>query len=177
MPFQSKADFRRELEERDYRHVQLASHVKTNVAFQIRSLRDDMSQKELAGLMGKNAKSAVSRMEQPHYGAMSMTTLLDLCRALDVAIQIEFIPFSEFCRKVYGPSPNRFSIPNYESMQEKERLDEWAGGSDSRINSEEKVFLAGGPICPVVHTDTTELEEGGDEIQAMVGGTIGGNTG
>jgi transcriptional regulator with XRE-family HTH domain len=87
-----------ELNNREYREAFVEAHAKDTVAFQIRNLRkaNNWEQRDLAEKLG-NAKlqPMVSRYENPDYGRYSITTLLELAKAFDVALVVRFAPYSE----------------------------------------------------------------------------------
>jgi transcriptional regulator with XRE-family HTH domain len=87
-----------ELEDREYREAFVEAHAKDTVAFQIRNLRkaNDWEQRDLAEKLGNAAlQPMISRYENPDYGRYSITTLLELAKAFDVALVVRFAPYSE----------------------------------------------------------------------------------
>jgi transcriptional regulator with XRE-family HTH domain len=76
------------LKSKPYRQAYVAEHVRTGIAYQIRSLRAQRgwSQKRLAEEMGK-PQSVVSRLEDPDYGKLSVQTILEGAAVFDVAFQ------------------------------------------------------------------------------------------
>jgi transcriptional regulator with XRE-family HTH domain len=93
-----RIDLLDELENREYREAFVEAHAKDTVAFQIRNLRKahEWEQRDLAEKLG-NAKlqPMISRYENPDYGRYSITTLLELAKAFDVALVVHFAPYSE----------------------------------------------------------------------------------
>lgn len=75
------------------------SQVNKGIAYQIRALRDrqDLSQEDLAQLTGMN-QNAISRLESPTRGRPTISTLKRLAEALDVALVVRFVPFSQFAK-------------------------------------------------------------------------------
>lgn len=72
------------------------------IAWQIqinRKLRS-MSQKDLASAIGTQ-QSAISRFEDPEYGAHSLETLKDIAKAFDCALHVGFISYSELARRAH----------------------------------------------------------------------------
>jgi transcriptional regulator with XRE-family HTH domain len=73
-------------------------HAKDTIAFQIRQLRkaEGWEQRDLARELGNpKLQPMISRYENPDYGRYSITTLLELAAAFDVALAVRFVPFSE----------------------------------------------------------------------------------
>jgi transcriptional regulator with XRE-family HTH domain len=83
----------------EYRQGFVEGHAKDTIAFQIKQLRkaEGWDQKKLAEVaFGRPAlQPMVSRYENPDYGKYSITTLLELAAAFDVALVVRFAPFSE----------------------------------------------------------------------------------
>ena len=83
----------------EYRRGFVEGHAKDTIAFQIKQLRkvEDWDQKKLAEIaFGKpSLQPMISRYENPDYGKYSITTLLELAAAFDVALVVRFAPFSE----------------------------------------------------------------------------------
>ena len=65
------------------------SHVNKTIAFQIRSLRGDLSQEQAVEKLGMN-QNAISRLENPYYGKSTLTTLKRIASAYDVGLLVEF---------------------------------------------------------------------------------------
>lgn len=81
----------------EYRR-EFAADVGTGIAFQIRLLREDRgwSQGELAQRTGTGKRQeTISQWENPNYGRYSLTTLIELAAAFDIAPIVKFAPFSE----------------------------------------------------------------------------------
>jgi transcriptional regulator with XRE-family HTH domain len=81
------------------------SHINKTLAHQIRATRDRLgwSQERLAREVGMN-QNAISRLESPDYGKPTITTLKRLAAALDVALVVRLVPFSELAYWVSGTS-------------------------------------------------------------------------
>lgn len=74
--------------------------VKTWIARQVRALREQRgwSQEDLGDQTGK-PQSAISRVEDPDYGKLTLQTLFDLARAYDLPLLIQFVEWSDWlCR-------------------------------------------------------------------------------
>lgn len=82
------------LKRKPYRDAYVGEHVKTSLPFQIRTLREQrgLSQRDLGERTGMR-QNAISRLEKPDYGSLSVNTLLRLASAFDVALLIKFVPF------------------------------------------------------------------------------------
>jgi transcriptional regulator with XRE-family HTH domain len=88
-----------DLDNVEYRQGFVEGHAKDTIAFQIRQLRkaENWDQRKLAEVAygSPNLQPMVSRYENPDYGKYSITTLLELAAAFDVALVVRFAPFSE----------------------------------------------------------------------------------
>ena len=88
-----------QLKDPEYRRGFVEGHAKDTIAFQIRQMRkaEQWEQSDLAREAFGNPKlqPMVSRYENPDYGKFSVSTLLELAAAFDVALVVRFAPFSE----------------------------------------------------------------------------------
>lgn len=93
----------------------MASRVRTNIALQVRGLREQrgLNQTEYAQLLGK-PQSVLSRLENTAYGKVSVQTLLDIAHALDVALVVRFCGYDEFFRMMGDVSPNALRVQSFE---------------------------------------------------------------
>ncbi|MGH6899454.1 MAG: helix-turn-helix domain-containing protein [Geminicoccaceae bacterium] len=110
----SKQDPAEELSSKEFRDAFVAEHLKTGVAYQIRALREKRgwSQAELGRRAGK-PQSAISRLEDPDYGRLSLKTLLELAAAFDVALLVQFAAFSELLKRFSNLSPEALAVPDF----------------------------------------------------------------
>lgn len=84
-----------------YRQSYVEAHAKDTVAFQLRRMRlaQGWEQRDVAERMGnRKLQPMISRYENPDYGRYSITTLLELAKAFDVALVVRFVKFSELVR-------------------------------------------------------------------------------
>jgi transcriptional regulator with XRE-family HTH domain len=79
------------------------SHLSKTIAHQIRLMRESAgwTQQQLADAIGTN-QNGVYRLESPNYGRPTLTTLKRVAAALDVALVVRFVPFSELVDWVSG---------------------------------------------------------------------------
>jgi transcriptional regulator with XRE-family HTH domain len=104
------------LKSKGYRDEYVAEHVRTGVALQIRTLREQrrLTQSELADLMG-TSQSAVARAEDPDYGKLTINTLLDVARAMNVALSVKFLSFPEFIWHTRDVSPKALEVKSFDA--------------------------------------------------------------
>lgn len=81
---------------REYREAYMEAAIEQGVAWQIRLNRElrGMSQRELAKALGTH-QSAVSRLEDPSYGAQSLDTLLKIAKVFDCVLSVKFVSYSQ----------------------------------------------------------------------------------
>jgi transcriptional regulator with XRE-family HTH domain len=79
------------------------SNLGKHLAFQIRALREreEWSQERLAEVVGMN-QNAISRLENPFYGKLTLTTLKRIASAFDVGLVVRFEPFGQLIDWVSG---------------------------------------------------------------------------
>jgi transcriptional regulator with XRE-family HTH domain len=88
------------MKNKKYRDSYVSSHLSTGIPHQIRALRVQRgwNQKKL-GAKANKPQNVISRVEDPNYGKTSLSTLLDIASAFDVALLVKFVPFSRFIRE------------------------------------------------------------------------------
>lgn len=99
--------------DREYREAYMEAAVEQGIAWQIkinRKLRG-MSQKELASAIGTR-QSAISRLEDPEYGAHSLETLIDVAKAFDCALLVKFVSYSDLAyESEHLSEQDQYAIP------------------------------------------------------------------
>ncbi|MPZ78424.1 MAG: hypothetical protein GEU77_18115 [Deltaproteobacteria bacterium] len=88
------------MKNKKYRDSYVASHISVGIPHQIRALRAQRgwNQKKL-GAKANKKQNVISRMEDPNYGKYSLSSLLDIASACDVALLVKFVPFSRFIQE------------------------------------------------------------------------------
>ena len=104
----------REFRDKEYRDSFVAEHIYGRLPLKIRALRDahDLSQKDLGDKIGV-AQTWVSKLEDPNYGKLTLTTLLRLASAFDVGIEIDFVPFSKVLDDALGLTPESWEVASF----------------------------------------------------------------
>ena len=89
------------LSERDYRHAYMMEGVKTWIARQVRTLREQRhwSQDDL-GRETRKPQSAISRVEDPDYGKLTLQTLFDLAQAYDLPLLVQFVEWGDWLSRM-----------------------------------------------------------------------------
>jgi transcriptional regulator with XRE-family HTH domain len=89
------------LSNREYRHAYMMEGVKSWIARQVRALREQRgwSQGDLARESGKR-QSAISRIEDPDYGQLTLQTLFDLAQAFDIPLLVQFAEWPDWLNRM-----------------------------------------------------------------------------
>jgi transcriptional regulator with XRE-family HTH domain len=135
-----------------YRDAFVKSHLSTNVAAQIYSMREarGWTQEELAAAADM-AQARISIMEDPSYQRFSLTTLKRLASAFDVALIVRFVPFSELLEWSISLTSERLAVPSYET----DRLPppvfstQFSSGSESAVKIGATALADYGVTAPV----------------------------
>jgi transcriptional regulator with XRE-family HTH domain len=92
--------------------------VKTWIARQVRSLREqrDWSQGDLARESGKK-QSAISRIEDPDYGQLTLQTLFDLAKAYDLPLLVQFVEWQDWLYRMEDVSTEALRKESFDGEQ------------------------------------------------------------
>ncbi len=107
------------LSKKAYRDAYVESRIKTDLAFQIRLLRDKRGwkQKDLARMMGVS-QARIAQLENPSYGKYSSQTLRRLAGVFDVALVQRFVSFGELLDWASGLSETRLCPDSFHEDQQ-----------------------------------------------------------
>jgi transcriptional regulator with XRE-family HTH domain len=104
----------------------LANNIAESIATQIVATRDkrEWTQSRLATEAGMGQNN-LSRLENPDYGKHTVSSLKRIADALDVALVVRFVPFSQFIDWLSGTphldegiSPVALAVPSFEDEEE-----------------------------------------------------------
>jgi len=86
----------KKLKNKKFRDAFVAAQFKRSIPFQITAIRKKLgwSQEQLAKA-AKFTQGVISRAENPDYGNLTFNSVLRIAAGLDVAVIIEFVPFSK----------------------------------------------------------------------------------
>ena len=109
----------------------VSSNLSEGIAFQIRATRDKRgrTQAELARESGMTQNN-LSRLESPDYGKQTISSLKRIAEALDVALVVRFIPFSQYINWLSGTPfldeglrPEALAVPSFEEEEKSGQFD------------------------------------------------------
>lgn len=104
----------------------VSSNLSEGIAFQIRATRDKrvMTQAALARESGMTQNN-LSRLESPDYGKQTISSLKRIAEALDVALVVRFVPFSQYINWLSGTPfldagirPEAIAVLSFEDEEE-----------------------------------------------------------
>jgi transcriptional regulator with XRE-family HTH domain len=124
-----------EIKDPEYRRGLVEAHAKDTIAFQVRQLRKvrGWEQRDLARELGNpKLQPMISRYENPDYGRYSITTLLELAAAFDVALVVRFAPFSELVEWDLTSTSKTLSPPRYAEDKRLNKLEVYASQQQDR---------------------------------------------
>ena len=107
------------LRDKEYRDAFVSEYIFSRIPLKIRAMRDNhkMSQAELGERAGI-AQPWVSKLEDPNYGRLTISTLLRIASAFDVALYVDFAPFSEILNRSSNLSLDSFEVKNFDEELE-----------------------------------------------------------
>ena len=94
------------LRRKQYRRAYVEANIAHGIAHQIRTMREQrgMTQSALAKRL-KTTQTIVSRLEDPSYGRYTLSSLLRVTHAFDVALLVKFVSFPKFLNETADKSP------------------------------------------------------------------------
>ena len=106
-------------QDKDYRDIFVEEHIGVGLAHQIRALRDKngWTQEELSNRAGKK-QPVIAQLENPDYGNYTLKTLKTLASAFDVALQVNFVSFSDLIKRAANLTPEIIAPKGYEEERQ-----------------------------------------------------------
>ena len=142
-----------ELRDKKYRDAYVASQIHIGLPFQVRALRQsrDLRQEDLAELAGMS-QPRIAEIEKPGKRKFNIDTLLRIASALDVGLEVHFVPISTIIDHRESFDPDSFEIPTFEEeLEEAERQERAAQAREKHFKDINKV--AAGPPLTLVHAE------------------------
>jgi transcriptional regulator with XRE-family HTH domain len=114
----TKEELINELQDKEIRDSYVSDHISIGIPLQIRALRlqkgREWTQKELADLAGMK-QERISAIENPNYkNAFTLSTLLRIASAFDVALIVRFAPISELVKWELSLSPEKLEATSFD---------------------------------------------------------------
>lgn len=126
MSFLSKKDLLNRIRRGQTSRADLvASNLGKGIAYQIKATRSKLglSQDELAKTVGMSQNN-ISRLESPEYGKHTVSSLKRIADAMDVALVVRFVPFSQYIDWLSatpyldeGIRPEALAVPSFEDEE------------------------------------------------------------
>lgn len=113
------------LKNKRYRDAFVREKVRTGIPNQVFILRKQAgkTQGELAKL-AKTTQTVISRVEDPNYGKLTLSSLVKLANGLDIGLLVKFVPFSKLLDEVEDVSAPALAADNFDV--ELDALEDWA---------------------------------------------------
>ncbi len=136
------------IEDKEYRDFYTETYLKKSIPFQMRTMRTERNWSQTfaaAEILGKG-QNALSRLESPTYGRLTIQTLLEVAKAYDVGLVVKFVPFSKLLEEYEDVSFAALSAPSptdkfkdeiqaiWKWADEREDRGFWEGDSQTKIN-------------------------------------------
>jgi transcriptional regulator with XRE-family HTH domain len=102
------------------------SNLNRSIAYQVRAIRETKgwTQERFAKEMGIDRNNVCARLENPHYGSHTLTSLKKVAKAGDVGLVVWFVPFSRMVDWETGTPhwdeglrPGFYEIPDFDRDQ------------------------------------------------------------
>ena len=104
----------KKLTSKDYRDAWVDESVRMIVPYQIQAMRNqrDWSQ-EFLGERAGMLRNAISRLESPDYGRLSVNTLLRIAHGFDCGLLVKFVPFNRLARELEDASESALQVTSF----------------------------------------------------------------
>lgn len=135
------------------------SNLAKGIAYQIRATRErqEMKQADLAAAAGMTPNN-LSRLESPDYGKHTISSLRRIADALDVALVVRFVPFTQYIDWLSGTSfldeglrPEALAVASFQEEEEAKNFDTvrkyWSVVSYASVGTNV-------PVCATTYTPT-----------------------
>ena len=136
------------------RHAFIEAEATTAIAHQVRVVRQQRgwTQHDLAKRM-KTTQAAISRLEDPSYGRLSVKTLIELAKVFDVGLQVKFISLVHQFRTTRVVKREQLEVESFEEesmrvgfiVSSKQSFYTVLTNVDPSINEERSVFVISPP--------------------------------
>ena len=104
----------RKFRDKGYRDAFIAEHINSRIPLKIRALREGpWPEPEKVRRKIGVAQTWVSKLEDPNYGKLTLSTLLRLASAFDVGIEVDFVPFSKVLDDALGLTSESWNVSSF----------------------------------------------------------------
>lgn len=101
------------IEDKEYRDFYTEAYLKKSIPFQMRTMRTERGWSQtLAGEILGKGQNAISRLESPAYGKLTLQTLIEIAKGYDVGLVIKFVPYSKLLKEYEDVSFDALSAPS-----------------------------------------------------------------
>ncbi len=116
--------------DKKYRDLFVEEQIFSRLPLKIKMLREQegLTQAKLGEIAGMK-QTWISKLEDPNYGKLTISTLLKVASAFDVGLYIDFVPFSEVLDRTLRLSPASFAISTYKDDAGLKPCEDKAGGN------------------------------------------------
>jgi transcriptional regulator with XRE-family HTH domain len=142
-----------ELRDKTYRDAYVAAQIEIGLPFQARALRQarEWTQEQLAELAGMS-QPRIAEIERPGKRKFNLDTLLRIASALDVGLEVRFVPLTTIIDHAESFDPDSFSIPTFaEELEEAERQELAVKARERYLEAFKRE--ASGPKVTLIKTD------------------------
>ncbi|MFC5607780.1 helix-turn-helix transcriptional regulator [Variovorax soli] len=96
------------------RHAYVKAEVVTALAHQVRAIRlqRGWTQAQLAKQLG-TTQAVVSRLEDPSYGRITLSTLFDLAKVFDTGLEVKFVSTVSMLQRTFVPDAQAREVPSF----------------------------------------------------------------
>jgi transcriptional regulator with XRE-family HTH domain len=110
----SRTQLLKKFRNKEYRDSFVAEYISSHIPLKIRGMRDrrGMSQTRLGELAGVK-QEWISKLEDPNYGRLTISTLLKIASAFDCGLSVDFVSFSQILNTATDLSARSFDVPSF----------------------------------------------------------------
>ena len=114
-------DLLEKLKDKTYRDLFVAEQIYSRLPLKIQIMREQQGlTQEQFGEKAGMAQTWVSKIENPNYGKLTISTLLRVASAHDVALVVDFVPFSRLLKDTINLSQESFEVSSFGEEQSKQ---------------------------------------------------------
>ena len=113
-------DLLKKLKDKTYRDLFVVEQIYSRLPLKIQKMREQQGwTQEQFGEKAGMAQAWVSNIESPNYGKFTIATLLRIASVYDVALVVDFVPFSRLLKDTINLSQESFEVSSFGEEQSK----------------------------------------------------------